>query len=383
MAKGREGPDDLIRLRAALAEQGSPWLAAETTVSRLPVEQQQILLGVPTPTDDEIAARSGQPEAMAAAALATAGIAVADGNAPSASLPATFDLRNVGGQSYVTPIKNQGGCGSCVAFGVVASMESTAEYTRRTPGMNLDLSEGHLYHVHAKARGYTCASGSWPADLFADATAKGVTFEDYFPYNDSGTVNLNADWANRLAKSQAVKDLTGNPAAMKQHIYSFGAISACFVVYSDFTSYKSGVYKHTTESVLGGHCVCLIGWDDGQGCWIGKNSWGPGWGDAGYFRIAYGDSFIEDYPGGNPSVHGCQGVSVRAWLPPQRALRLYATAHDANGWVYLEHHGWTHLSGGPHATTNKLAELAHARASGHPVTPFVDAGKLQTVLVHD
>lgn len=383
MTNAGRGPSFLAQLRATLAEQGDPWLAADTTVSRMSEGRRQALLGVPAPSEDEVEARAGQSEAMAAAAMSTAGMTVASVEAPSASLPASFDLRNLGGRNYITPIKNQGGCGSCVAFGVVASMESTAEYSRGVPNLNLDLSEAHLFHVHAKARGYTCATGSWPDDLFADAIGKGVTFEDYLPYNDAGTVNLNADWPNRLAKAQGLTNLTANPAAMKGHIYSRGAISTCFVVYSDFFNYRSGVYKHTTNSQAGGHCVAIIGWDDSQGCWICKNSWGTGWGDGGYFRIAYGDSFIEDYPGSRPTVHGCTGVSVRAWLPAQRALQLYASANDANGWAYLENFGWTHLSGGPHTTTNKLAELTHARASGHPVTPFVDAGQLQTVMVHD
>lgn len=378
--KGRES---LEQLRAKLAEIGTPWVAAENNVSRLSEGRRKALLGVPTPTEAEIEERGGQPEQMAAAALATAGTAADMPGAPSASLPGAFDLRNVGGRNFVTPVKNQGGCGSCVAFGIVASMETTAEYTRGTPGLNLDLSEAHLFHVHAKARGYTCGTGSWPDDLMADATAKGVTYEDYFPYNDAGTVNLNADWPNRLAKVAGTANLTGNPAAMKQHIYSRGAISACFIVYNDFFNYRSGVYKHTTDTVAGGHCVALIGWDDAQGCWIGKNSWGTGWGESGFFKIAYGDSFLEDYPGDRPTVYGCNAVSIRAWLPAQRALQLYATANDTNGWVYLEHHGWTFLSGGPFATANKLAELAHSRAGGHPVTAFVDNGRLQTLLVHD
>lgn len=383
MTSGKQSQESLAQLRSRLAEQGAPWLAAETSVSSLSEDRRRVMLGVPRPSADEITARAGQPEVMAAAARATAGTLVDDPNAPSASLPSSFDLRNAGGRSYVTTPKNQGACGSSVAFGIIGAMESTAEYTRGSSGLNLDLSEAHLYHMHARARGYTCATGSWPDDLFADSASKGVTFEDYFPYNDTGTVNLNADWPNRLATAQGVTDLTANPAAMKEHIYSRGAICACFIVYEDFFYYKYGVYQHTTDQVAGGHCVSLIGWDDGAGCWIGKNSWGTGWGDSGFFRIAYGDSFIEDYPGNRATVLGCTGVSLRAWLPAQRALQLFASANDANGWVYLENHGWAHLSGGAHTTTNKLAMLAHARASGHPVTPFIDSGQLQTVLVHD
>jgi len=382
MTSDRNMPE-IAAVREALAELGHPWQAAETRMSRLPQEHRLARLGVPTPTEQEIAERAGQAEQMAAAAQAAIGESVTAENAPGISLPASFDLRNVGGASYVTPTRDQGGCGSCVSFGVVSSMESTAAYTRGAPGLNLDLSEAFLYFVWAKARGYTCATGSWPDDLWSDAVNKGVTFEDYFPYNASGSGSPNADWPNRLAKGAGLTNLTGNPAAMKQHIYAYGAISACFTVYEDFFHYKTGVYKHTTDKIAGGHCISIIGWDDSLGAWICKNQWGTGWGDSGFFKIAYGDSFIEDYPGNRPSVLACTSIDIRAWLPAQQVLRLFATANDANGWAYLQNYGWLHLAGGPYTTTNKLAELTHARGSGHPVTPFVNGSELSTVQVHD
>jgi C1A family cysteine protease len=383
MSPDRPHSSELAAVRAALSDLGQPWQAAETRMSRLSPEWRAARLGVPAPTDQDLADRRGQPEAMAVAALAAHGQAVTAANAPQASLPASFDLRNVGGNNYVTAIRDQGGCGSCVAFGCVGAMESTAAYTHGSPGMALDLSEQHLFFVHAKARGYTCATGSWPDDLLSDCATKGITFEDYFPYHDNGSGTLNADWPNRLAKAVGLVNLTGDPAAIKQHIYSYGGVAACFVVYNDFFHYRSGVYKHTTEDVAGGHCITLIGWDDAAGCWIGKNQWGTGWGDGGFFRIAYGDSFIEDYPGDRPTVFGCTGVNLRAWLPAQRVLRLFATANDANGWAYLQNFGWAHLAGGPHTTTNKLDELTHARASGHAVAPFLDGSELSSVLVYD
>lgn len=387
MSDDRPGAADLAQLRSRLAEMGDPWRATETRMTRLPEGARQARLGVPVPTDAEIEARAGQEETMAAAAHAANGLQVAiaagPGDGATAALPGSFDLRNVGGGNYVTPIRDQGHCGSCVAFAVVGSMESTAEYTRGAPNFDPDLSEGQLFNVLAKARGYTCATGSWPDDLFADAAATGITFEDYAPYKDDGTVVVNADWPNRLAKAVGVTNLTGNPAAMKQHIYTRGAIAACFVVYQDFFSYTGGVYRHTTGQVAGGHCIAIIGWDDTQGCWIGKNQWGPGWGDHGFFRIAYGDSFIEDYPGDRATVLGCTAVSIKAWLPARRTQLLFATANDNNGWAYLENYGWVHLSGGPGATTNKMVELTHARAGSRPVSPFVDGNELRNILVFD
>ena len=41
--------------------------------------------------------------------------------------------------------------------------------------------------------------------------------------------------------------------------------------------------------MLGNHCVLIVGYDDVNQCFIVKNSWGTGWGEAGYFRIAYSE----------------------------------------------------------------------------------------------
>jgi hypothetical protein len=43
---------------------------------------------------------------------------------------------------------------------------------------------------------------------------------------------------------------------------------------------------------VGNHAICVIGYDDTQNCWICKNSWGTGWGDSGFFKIAYGQCGI-------------------------------------------------------------------------------------------
>jgi C1A family cysteine protease len=389
MAHEQPWAQELARTRDAVASSGATWRVRETRMTRLPSDARGIRCGVPAPTAQEIAARAGQPEQMATAARITAGTrvhpndaAAASGSAPTA-LPAAFDLRDVGGRSFVTGPKDQGGCGSCVAFGIAGAMESTAEYTRNAPDFEPDLSEAHLFYVHALARGYTCATGSWPDDLFADAATIGITFEDYFPYSAGGGGTLDGDWPNRLATAVGVTDLTGDPAKIKEHLYRYGAVTACFVVYEDFFHYGGGVYRHTAGDVAGGHCVSIVGWDDTLDCWIAKNSWGTAWGESGYFRIGYGEAFIEDYPGDRPTVLGCTGVAIRAWLPTQRATALFASANDANGWAHLENFGWQRLSADSHTTTNKLVELTHARATGHAVTAFVDGVELQTVLVSD
>lgn len=69
-----------------------------------------------------------------------------------------------------------------------------------------------------------------------------------------------------------------------------GPVEGAFTVYSDFMSYKSGVYKHTTGSVEGGHAIKILGWgvENGEDYWLVANSWSPAWGMSGYFRILKG-----------------------------------------------------------------------------------------------
>ncbi len=62
--------------------------------------------------------------------------------------------------------------------------------------------------------------------------------------------------------------LTSKPAQIKEWVSTKGPVSACFVVYQDFFSYKSGIYRHVTGNQAGGHCVTIIGYNDSPGYWI-------------------------------------------------------------------------------------------------------------------
>lgn len=84
---------------------------------------------------------------------------------------------------------------------------------------------------------------------------------------------------------------------LKAALIDHGPLVAEMAVMSGFGSYTGGVYEHSGEESVSdiNHQVVIVGYDDRQGCWIVKNSWGPEWGEDGYFRIAYGDCMIEHY----------------------------------------------------------------------------------------
>jgi C1A family cysteine protease len=354
-------PLDLDALRTALSDAGRPWVSGHTSMTALEEDERVVRLGVPPrpelPAHDE----------AAAAAAASAG---------AFGAPAAFDLRNVGGVNYDTSVKNQGNCGSCVAFGTAAVMENVFRFTRRST-MPFDLSEAQLFYCHARAEGRTCSTGWWPDRALTNARDKGVTFEDYYPYTagDQNCSNLNADWPNHLAKVTAFENISGNAAKMKESISAYGSVTACFNVFQDFFSYQTGVYRHVTGSLAGGHCVVLIGYDDDAGCWIGRNSWTTGWGDGGYFRIGYGECGIETF-----QTCAVSGVTIRAWLPDQQVLGLWSNESDANVWAYGAQRGWIKLdSGSPVTSHGMLSELAAAKALSRPVGMFEDSNSVKQI----
>ncbi|MEV4316838.1 C1 family peptidase [Actinocrispum sp. NPDC049592] len=348
-------------LRDALSDAGGPWESGTTTMSLMEEHERTIRLGVPA-----------RPELPAHdTALLTAATAVDDVTAPS-----SFDLRNVGGVNYDTAVKDQGGCGSCVAFGTAATMENVYRFTHRTQ-TPLDLSEAHLFYCHARAEGRNCGNGWWPDRALTAARDKGVAFDDYFPYTagDQDCSRLNADWPNRNAKVTSFETISGNVAKMKESISTYGAITACFNVFQDFFSYRTGVYRHVTGNLAGGHCVCLIGYDDAAGCWIARNSWGTGWGDSGYFRIAYGECGIETF-----QTCAAYGVNIRAWLPDQQILGLWSNEYDANIWAYGSTRGWIKLDSTVAVTSQTmLSELAAAKALNRPVGLFEDTDSIKQI----
>lgn len=82
---------------------------------------------------------------------------------------------------------------------------------------------------------------------------------------------------------------------MKAELYTHGPIVAVLKVYTDFFSYKSGVYNHTQGEEVGGFDVKILGWgvENGIKYWVAANSWNTEWGDKGFFKILRGVNHCE------------------------------------------------------------------------------------------
>jgi C1A family cysteine protease len=334
--------------------------AARTSVSELTPEQKRRRLGAESLLLPELEKRA----TIERHAMRGAG-----------SYPGAFDWRNVNGQNYVTPVRDQGGCGSCVAFGSAAAVEGTFQVQRGNPNSGIDLSEAQLFYCYAAQDGMNCESGWWPDNAYKHIQTQGVTTEQYFPYSAGDQA-----CSPQQGYDSALLFINGfhtevDVTAMKDWIANVGAVATCFTVYDDFFYYAGGIYSRTSDQVAGGHCVCIVGFDDNQNYWVAKNSWGTGWGEQGFFRIAYGQCGID------AQMWLVEGVANTGWLNGCHVLGLYASNADTNAWAYLDQlNGWIQLAqSSPEATRTMLGQLAASKASARANNIHMNNGVIDTV----
>jgi C1A family cysteine protease len=273
-------------LRAALEDAGVRWEVGAPLRDGL----REQLGYVPGPDEPSL----NEQVALGARML---GDGFALGGSTGVAHPSDHDLRNVGGRNFVTRVKDQGPCLSCVAFGAAAAVEGTLRVQQDDPALDVDLSEAHLFYNVARAQGRRCTNpdgGWWPAAALDAFQSDGVPDEACYEYtsgDQDGSARC-ADWARRATRITGWVALA-SPADTKAWIASRGPVVGSMMVYEDLQLYGGGVYRRTAGAERGGHCVCLVGYDDLQQFWIAKNSWGDGWGEAGFLRIAYGECGID------------------------------------------------------------------------------------------
>ncbi|MDJ0837091.1 MAG: C1 family peptidase [Acidobacteriota bacterium] len=341
------------QLNAVLKSEGAPWQAGDTPLSDLSEDELKQRLGYePGPDEPSLDERI----ALSTGHLAEAGLT-------AAGAPASFDWRNRGGKNYITPVKNQGGCGSCVAFGTAAAVEGMVRIRRNNANDPVDFSEAHLFYCIAKSQGRHCRNGWWIAPALDGFKKPGIVDEACFPYT-AGNQNckLCKNWQCRVTSIPSWHVIK-NTAAMKRWLSTRGPLVTAFAVYQDFSSYKSGIYKHVTGRYRGGHCVCCIGYNDTEGYWICKNSWGTRWGEGGYFKIAYGQCGID------AAMWAVDNVNL--WHKHKKIIGLFATGGTRNAWAYIQGVGWRRVSyENDTIFFTMLTQLSAAKAAKRPVSLF-------------
>lgn len=212
-------------------------------------------------------------------------------------LPASWDWRNVNKQNFITPVRNQGGCGSCVAFAATAAVEAHKRIETQQANLLLDLSEASLFFVNNRQCNLGDPNyGWWITNALDFLVEEGICFEENYPYRGINQTAQLIEGTERTIKINGY-DSTSSINQMKRWLVEDGPLVTSFTVYNDFFGFfnwGSGVYTHTTGDVAGGHAVLVIGYNDNESCWICKNSWGAKQNHPdGCFKIAYGECGID------------------------------------------------------------------------------------------
>lgn len=207
-------------------------------------------------------------------------------------LPDSFDWRQ---QGAVSPVKNQGNCGSCWAFSVVGNIEGLHQI--KTKVME-EYSEQEL--LDCDAVDSACQGGYMDDAYKAIEKIGGLELESEYPYLAKKQKTCHYNSTKVHVRVKGAVDLPKNETAMAQYLVANGPISIGLNA-NAMQFYRGGI-SHPWRPLCSkknlDHGVLIVGYgvkeypmfNKTMPYWIVKNSWGPKWGEQGYYRIFRGDN---------------------------------------------------------------------------------------------
>jgi cathepsin L len=199
--------------------------------------------------------------------------------------PDSVDWRT---QGYVTPVKDQGQCGSCWAFSAVASLEGQHF---KASGKLVSLSEQNLVDCSHKQGNQGCNGGLMDQAFTYIKVNNGIDTEASYPYK-AVDEKCKFKAANVGATDTGFIDISsGSEDDLVTAIATIGPISVAIDASQDsFQFYSSGIYYESAcSSIELDHGVTVVGYGSqgsGKDFYIVKNSWGTTWGDQGYIMMS-------------------------------------------------------------------------------------------------
>ncbi|MGK5087584.1 C1 family peptidase [Bdellovibrionota bacterium FG-2] len=264
---------DIQSVQNSIKKANAAWQAKESWVTHLSQAEIQRMLGLQTPPQ---------------------GTLDFEGLSMQVNLgPSTIDWRNYNGVNWLGPVMNQGNCGSCVAFAAVATLEARTSVAAGAPWLAPSFSPQEVF----ACGGGGCETGWLPDEAASYLKRSGTVDEACMPYTSGSTgedVSCNQKCSDSKSRTTKIVSFSmptsygGSVDSVKTALKK-GPLITTLMVYADFMTYSSGVYKHVTGSALGGHAVSLVGYDDVKRAWLIRNSWGKEWGDNGFGWVSWDD----------------------------------------------------------------------------------------------
>ena len=193
-------------------------------------------------------------------------------------------------QGAVTPVKDQGQCGSCWAFSATGSMES-AWFLKN--GTLPSLSEQQLVDCSTPQGNFGCEGGLMDSAFQYVIANKGITSESAYPYTATGPNQCVSAGKPLAARISGFKDVpTGSEVALMTALTEQPVSVAVEADQDAFQLYTGGVMTAPCGSQLD-HGVLAVGYgtQGGQDFYKVKNSWGVDWGQKGYILLGRGSQY--------------------------------------------------------------------------------------------
>ncbi len=201
--------------------------------------------------------------------------------------------------AWLTPVKNQGGCGSCWAFAACATFETTFRKFYGTSRI-VDASEQDLLDCGKTCNGYDAGScgGGYSDRAFDYMRCFATNTESYKPYVGHDEACYSKPKTLRAYTwGQVYPGGFPSVSTVKAYVQAYGAVVTYVQAEGAWFSYTGGILNgHASSSSYGiNHAVTIVGWNDYYHSWIIKNSWGTSWGYSGYAYVNYDDYNIGKY----------------------------------------------------------------------------------------